>query len=62
MRVSLLIIAALTLGLTACHQEGPAERAGKHLDNAGESVSDTLNPPQGPSQSVGRKVDRALVD
>jgi predicted small lipoprotein YifL len=62
MRVSLLIIAALTLGLTACHQEGPAERAGKHLDNAGESVSDTLNPPQGPSQSVGRKVDRALGD
>jgi predicted small lipoprotein YifL len=62
MRVSLLIIAALTLGLTACHQEGPAERAGKHLDNAGQSVSDTLNPPQGPSQSVGRKVDRALVD
>jgi predicted small lipoprotein YifL len=62
MRVSLLIIAALTLGLTACHQEGPAERAGKHLDNAGQSVSDTLNPPQGPSQSVGRKVDRALGD
>jgi hypothetical protein len=48
------------LALAACHQEGPAERAGKSLDNAGQSVSDTLNPPQGPAQSAGRKVDRAL--
>jgi hypothetical protein len=61
MRVSLLITAALTiLGLAACHQEGPAERAGKRLDNVGQSVSDTLNPPQGPVESAGRKVDRAL--
>jgi hypothetical protein len=60
MRVSLLITAALTMGLTACHDEGPAERAGRHLDSAGQSVSDALNPPQGPAQSAGRKVDRAL--
>ena len=62
MRISLLIAAcALMLaGLTACHQEGPAERAGKSLDNAGQSVQDTLDPPQGPAQSAGRKVDRAL--
>jgi predicted small lipoprotein YifL len=60
MRVPLLIIATLAMGLTACHEEGPAERAGKNLDNAGQSVSDALNPPQGPAQSVGRKVDRAL--
>jgi hypothetical protein len=48
------------LALTACHQEGPAERAGKNLDKAGQSVSDTLDPPQGPAQSAGRKADRAL--
>lgn len=62
MRITLLMTgAALMLaGLTACHQEGPAEKAGHSLDNAGKSVSDTLNPPQGPAQSAGRKVDRAL--
>jgi len=52
--------ALLLAGLAACHQEGPAERAGKRLDNAGRSVSDTLNPPRGPVESAGRKVDRTL--
>lgn len=47
-------------GLVACHQAGPAEKAGASLDNAGKSISDTLNPPQGPAQAAGRKVDRAL--
>jgi hypothetical protein len=62
MRQSLLIAAcALMLtGLAACHQEGPAEKAGKSLDNAGQKVEDTVNPPQGPAQATGRKVDRAL--
>ena len=61
MRVSLLTAAALmTLALTACHQEGPAEKAGQSLDNAGKSVSETLNPPKGPAQAAGRKVDNAL--
>ena len=59
----MLFIAASALmvtGLAACHQEGPAEKAGSSLDNAGQKVQDTLNPPQGPAQSAGRKVDRAL--
>ena len=62
MRMSLrtAVVALLLVGLAACHQEGPAERTGKSLDNAGQSVSDALNPPQGPAQSAGRKVDRAL--
>lgn len=62
MRMSLRTVAVglMLVGLAACHQEGPAERAGKSLDNAGQSVSDALNPPQGPAQSTGRKVDRAL--
>jgi hypothetical protein len=61
MRFTLLIVSALMMiGLSACHQEGPAERAGRSLDNAGQSVSDALNPPQGPAESAGRKVDRAL--
>jgi hypothetical protein len=62
MRVSLLIAACalMTVGLAACHQDGPGERAGRSLDNAGNSVRDTLDPPKGPVESAGRKVDRAL--
>jgi hypothetical protein len=62
MRQSLLIAgcALMLAGLTACHQEGPAEKAGHSLDNAGQKVQDTLDPPQGPAQAAGRKVDRAL--
>ncbi len=62
MRVPLLLAAALAIALTACHKEGPAEKAGKSLDHAGQSISDALNPPQGPGQAAGRKVDRALGD
>jgi hypothetical protein len=62
MRVSLLISASFLMmaGLAACHQEGPGERAGRNLDNAGQSVRDTLDPPRGPVESAGRKVDRTL--
>jgi hypothetical protein len=62
MRTPMLIAAAalMTVGLTACHREGPGERAGKSLDNAGRSLSDAVDPPRGPVESTGRKVDRAL--
>jgi len=62
MRLSLLIavLGVSLLGLTACHQSGPAERAGRSLDNAGQNLSDAVNPPQGPVEAAGRKVDRAL--
>lgn len=53
------LVVLLTLGLAACHQEGPGERAGKSLDNAGQNISDALSPP-GPAQSAGRKIDKAL--
>jgi hypothetical protein len=46
--------------LAACHQEGPAEKAGSSLDKAGQKVQDTLDPPKGPAQSAGRSIDRAL--
>lgn len=48
----------LLIGLTACHQEGPAERAGKSVDNAGQSVKDAIDPP-GPLQKAGRSIDKA---
>ena len=62
MRALMPVLMIVALGLTACHQEGPAERAGSSLDNAGQRIGDALNPPQGPAQSAGRKIDRALGD
>lgn len=60
-KITLTIAAgALLLGLAACQQQGPAEKAGTSLDNLGNKVQDTLNPPQGPAQATGRKIDRAL--
>ncbi|MBN8871752.1 MAG: hypothetical protein J0H67_02850 [Rhodospirillales bacterium] len=63
MRTLLMLpVLMLPIALAACHQEGPAESAGRKLDNAGQSVRDTLDPPKGPAESVGRKVDRTLND
>lgn len=62
MRILLPILAVITLCLGACHQEGPAERAGRSVDNTTQRIGDTLSPPQGPVQSAGRKIDRALGD
>jgi len=58
--IRLLVPALLLLGLTACQQEGPAERAGRSLDRAGQSVRDTVDPPRGPVERLGRSVDRAV--
>ena len=47
------------LAVTACHQPGPAERAGRSLDSAAAQTRDTLEPPTGPVERAGRAVDRA---
>jgi hypothetical protein len=46
------------LPLVGC-QEGPAERAGKQIDNAAREVRNTVNPPSGPVEAAGRKIDDA---
>ncbi|MCO6419524.1 hypothetical protein JYK14_25650 [Siccirubricoccus sp. KC 17139] len=56
----LLISTLLLTGLAACEREGPAERAGRNLDRAGERVRDTVDPPRGPVERLGRSVDRAV--
>jgi hypothetical protein len=55
------VLSALVLmvPLVAC-QEGPAERAGRSIDNAGSAVRDAVDPPRGPVERLGRDVDRAL--
>jgi hypothetical protein len=56
----LLLPALLTISLAACERQGPAERAGRSLDRAGENVRDAVDPPRGPVERMGRSVDRAL--
>ena len=58
--IRLIVPALLLLGVAACQQEGPAERAGRSLDRAGQSVRDTVDPPRGPVERLCRSVDRAV--
>jgi hypothetical protein len=55
----LTIVAALA-ATSACTREGPAERAGRNLDRAGERVRDAVDPPRGPVERMGRSMDRAV--
>jgi hypothetical protein len=41
-RLLLACVAVLSLSLTACEKEGPAERAGKALDQSAEQVGDKI--------------------
>ncbi|WP_235035595.1 hypothetical protein [Roseomonas sp. 18066] len=53
-----LLALAAPLALAACN-EGPAERAGRGLDNAAANVRDAVDPPKGPVERLGRSIDRA---
>jgi len=37
-----LIVVAAALALVACRQEGPAEKAGRQIDQAGEKASRSI--------------------
>jgi hypothetical protein len=37
-----ILCAALLFGLAACEREGPAEKAGRALDNAAKNVRDAV--------------------
>ena len=54
-----LAIILLTLGLSACEQEGPAERAGEQVDEAAERAKETVDP-KGPAERAGEKADEAM--
>jgi hypothetical protein len=45
--------------LAGCTEEGPAEKAGKGVDNAARDIKDTVSPP-GPAEKAGRAVDDAV--
>ena len=44
-----------TLGTIACHEEGPAERAGKQIDKATEDTSDAM-------KDAGKKLGDKMED
>ena len=48
----------LVLALGGCKQEGPAERAGRQLD---EKIDD-LTRPKGPAERAGEAIDKAVDD
>jgi hypothetical protein len=54
-----LAMILLTLGLSACEQEGPAERAGERVDEAAERAKEAVEP-QGPAERAGEKADEAV--
>ncbi|UCD10417.1 MAG: hypothetical protein JSU88_06855 [Nitrospinaceae bacterium] len=40
---ALVLAATLALGLAACREEGPAEKAGKKMDETMEKASEKMN-------------------
>jgi hypothetical protein len=50
---------ATALFAAGCQSQGPAERAGKAIDNAARDARDAVKP-GGPAEQAGRNIDRAL--
>ena len=40
--MKILIVAFALLALAACHREGPAEKAGRNIDQAGKDLRDAV--------------------
>jgi hypothetical protein len=53
-------LVAPLLALAACYQPGPAERAGRTLDNAAAQTRDAVDPPANPVEGAGRELDRTF--
>lgn len=51
----------VVIALAGCKQEGPAERAGKELDEAAEKLGEAVEK-RGPLERAGEKMDNAVDD
>jgi hypothetical protein len=60
MRVAIALPLSLVL-LFGCSEPGPAEQAGKKVDEAVEKVRDRIDP-AGPAERAGRKIDEAVEE
>jgi hypothetical protein len=58
------LVAALSLaGVAGCHEQGPARKAGRAIDEAAEDVQDgvqDLTPEDGPLEQAGEQTDEAI--
>ena len=55
-------LVAGTVVLTGCERDGPAEELGEKIDDAAGKARDAVDPPKGPLEKAGRKIDRAVDD
>ena len=58
-RTAVALVFGSLIPLAGCQNEGPAERAGKSIDNAARDARDAIAP-GGPMEKAGRDIDRAL--
>ena len=65
-RLLLACVAVLSVSLTACEKEGPAERAGKAIDQSaeqlGDKIEDATNNAGDALERAGDKVEEKLDD
>jgi hypothetical protein len=54
-----LLLAGAFMTFAGCESEGPAEKAGRSIDNGIKNATDAVKPP-GPGEKAGREVDKAL--
>jgi hypothetical protein len=57
------LVAALSFASVGCHEEGPAEKAGKAIDDAAESVEEgvqELTEQDGALEKAGEHADEAI--
>src|SRR5262249_43023156 len=58
-RPALALVLGTSVLFAGCDSGGPAERAGRSIDNAARDARDAIAP-GGPMEKAGRDVDRAL--
>jgi hyperosmotically inducible protein len=49
-------IALMSIGVTACQEKGPAEKAGEEIDNAAENLGDNI---EDATDEAGDKLEEA---
>ena len=57
--IGVLAVSCLSLGILACSEEGPMEKAGKKFDDTVERIR---YGDEGPLEKAGRKADEAIED
>ena len=59
------LVAALSFATVACQEEGPAEKAGRAIDDAAENVQENvqeLTEDEGTLEEAGEAADEAVED